>query len=697
MQDKQEKIKRKTQKVIDNNGSTPLAHLDVAMETNEKLEELVNPERVQKMEIMGAEIITIKGAKGDKGDTGEQGLQGEQGIQGIKGDKGEQGIQGLKGETGEKGKDGIDGKDGKDGQNGTDGKDGSPDTAGELATKLETLEGDDRLSINAIKGIDFVKTADFKLAMSNIKGFMPYGNGSSSSSTASLAIGSAITGATAGSVLFAGAGGLLSQDNTNFNWNNTTKQLTLSSSLTGSQATNGLSITPTWNTTGNPVALSVNITNTASGTASKLFDFQTNSVSKLSLTPGGLLQFGVTGTGGVQSHSINPVIYMGTNIVGLTSGNGDLMLSGRQGYGIGFQTSASGATVLRLAILNNGTIQLAGGAIVTGDPVFTGTNNSGQTGPALNNSGSGGGTSVNLYLRTAGTDRASIGAFNTGDFIIRTGGSTEAVRINATQKVGIGVNAPTAWLHLKAGTTAASTAPLKFNSGSLMTAPEIGAVEFLTDRWYGTITTGTTRKEFTMNDIPLTSGQVPYVASNGLLTSNSSMTTDGSGGLTIAGAFSAGSYTDFTSTPFSTSNGITVSLSNQLLASVMSVTADAATSITAGIVDTNAQGFGGNKHFYGRVLESSGTFSGTSSVTLGDDGNFFAMGSGTLDEINLTGWDNGSEISLYFPAGGTITNNFTPTGGYGPFLILAGANKTVTAGGIVKFILLNGNWMEVAS
>jgi hypothetical protein len=47
---------------------------------------------------------------------------------------------------------------------------------------------------------------------------------------------------------------------------------------------------------------------------------------------------------------------------------------------------------------------------------------------------------------------------------------------------------------VRAGTTAAGTAPIKLTSGSLMTAPEAGAIEFLTDRFYVTQTTSTTRK-----------------------------------------------------------------------------------------------------------------------------------------------------------------------------------------------------------
>ncbi len=77
------------------------------------------------------------------------------------------------------------------------------------------------------------------------------------------------------------------------------------------------------------------------------------------------------------------------------------------------------------------------------------------------------------------------------------------------QKVGINI-APTAQLTLGAGATAASSAPLKFTSGSLNTSAEVGAVEFLTDTWYGTITTGTTRKAFAFTDITINSQSDSY-------------------------------------------------------------------------------------------------------------------------------------------------------------------------------------------
>jgi hypothetical protein len=56
------------------------------------------------------------------------------------------------------------------------------------------------------------------------------------------------------------------------------------------------------------------------------------------------------------------------------------------------------------------------------------------------------------------------------------------------QHVNTGVDAPTNGGHqvvtIAAGTTAANTAPLTFTSGSLMTTPQAGSVEFLTDRLY---------------------------------------------------------------------------------------------------------------------------------------------------------------------------------------------------------------------
>jgi hypothetical protein len=89
----------------------------------------------------------------------------------------------------------------------------------------------------------------------------------------------------------------------------------------------------------------------------------------------------------------------------------------------------------------------------------------------------------------------------------------------------VGVNTiPTAKLHIGAGSATANTAPLKFTSGTLLSSAEAGAMEFLTDNAYITITTGAARKEFTLNDITLTSTRVPIATTNGRLTDLSTFT-----------------------------------------------------------------------------------------------------------------------------------------------------------------------------
>lgn len=66
---------------------------------------------------------------------------------------------------------------------------------------------------------------------------------------------------------------------------------------------------------------------------------------------------------------------------------------------------------------------------------------------------------------------------------------------------GVGIlTTPTAKLHLAAGTATASTAPLKLSSGTNLTVPESGAVEWDGSRLYITQTSGPTRKTIAYSD-----------------------------------------------------------------------------------------------------------------------------------------------------------------------------------------------------
>ena len=104
-------------------------------------------------------------------------------------------------------------------------------------------------------------------------------------------------------------------------------------------------------------------------------------------------------------------------------------------------------------------------------------------------------------------------------------GPIEAVRILQNGKVGRGVTAPTAGLHLAAGSATQYTAPLKFTSGTSLTTAEAGAMEFTTDDLFFTITTGAARKGIVLDDgTRLTATRVPFATTNGRLVDDADLT-----------------------------------------------------------------------------------------------------------------------------------------------------------------------------
>ena len=124
----------------------------------------------------------------------------------------------------------------------------------------------------------------------------------------------------------------------------------------------------------------------------------------------------------------------------------------------------------------------------------------------------------------------------TNDFILQrvdaTGGFT-AFTWSATATTANVVNP----IYFPAGTATAGTAPIYLQSGPLLSVSVIGATEFLTDKLYFTITTGTARKEIALLDAALTSGRVLFATTNGRLVDSSNLTYTAVTGLqVIAGA-----------------------------------------------------------------------------------------------------------------------------------------------------------------
>lgn len=97
-----------------------------------------------------------------------------------------------------------------------------------------------------------------------------------------------------------------------------------------------------------------------------------------------------------------------------------------------------------------------------------------------------------------------------------------AVIIDTNNRVGVGTSAPTAVLHLKAGTASANTAPLKFSSGTNLATPEAGAVEFDGTNYFAT--TGSTRYKLSRTLEGSTTHDFGTIANNSSATTTVSVT-----------------------------------------------------------------------------------------------------------------------------------------------------------------------------
>lgn len=193
---------RRARKIVDSGMSTPLAHLDVAMETNDRLEELTQaikdipqveiPETVipeyptsieinNLPEIQKVELVNPPKEKDDK----EQLKLLKQIADEIK-KKEEYAYdieidsvlkEQLRGYTPVKGVDYFDGKD------------GTEITPSEIVEKLESLDGDERLDVSSVRGTEaLIEDIAKKIAKEEVKKVKPqrvtmYSGGSSSSSS----------------------------------------------------------------------------------------------------------------------------------------------------------------------------------------------------------------------------------------------------------------------------------------------------------------------------------------------------------------------------------------------------------------------------------------------------------------------------------------------------------------------------------
>lgn len=126
------------------------------------------------------------------------------------------------------------------------------------------------------------------------------------------------------------------------------------------------------------------------------------------------------------------------------------------------------------------------------------------------------GISVYVNGGSTPTTYAYAGIERGGGFTIKMTSSNAS--ITPTVYIGGEFGSAPDRITIAAGTT--SIAPFQMASSPLTTGGNIrgGQFTYLSDKFYGAITTGPAHKEFTLNDGSLTSGRVPYATTNGRLT-----------------------------------------------------------------------------------------------------------------------------------------------------------------------------------
>lgn len=98
----------------------------------------------------------------------------------------------------------------------------------------------------------------------------------------------------------------------------------------------------------------------------------------------------------------------------------------------------------------------------------------------------------------------------------------------------------------------------------------------------------------------------------------------------------------------------------------------------------------GGTRFDGRVIGGQGAdATGTTTITLGADGNTFEVtGSSTINAIITTGWNNGSEITLGFSSTTLLKHNTAGSGTSAVMLLAGSADFSVTANDLITLKLM---------
>jgi len=442
----------------------------------------------------------------------------------------------------------------------------------------------------------------------------------------------------------------------------------------------------TWDASGNPATVAVGtaghvLTSNGSGAAPT---FQAPAGGGSSSGATGSIQFS-NGSGGFSSDTSN-LFWDDTNnmleIAGNTGSNYGILMTGT-GYGIsiappGTQTGALNAVnvvgdytgLITNNITNTNTttggakLQLSVATSSTGDPYVAMTVGDQNYVFGIDNS-----DANNIFVIGQGTSPSGITTpnFALNGFLTGVGGVTN----------------PTSKLHLPAGTATANTSPLKFTSGTALTTPEDGAVEYHGSHLYFTI--GSTRYQLDQQSGGSTSwADLTSGTQTGSLTAT--LATNETFAMNYAGGAFAFYADDATSTfkAFSKNQSHSIDVNNSDIRIISGTSRLQYAGGSLRIYDSDAT------HYVSIQTAATGTLTTNLSLTLpsttGSSNNVLVTdGAGTLswaDANTISGDVDGpagavdSEIVLFSGISGKVIKRAT---GSGLVTATAGVYGTVTA------------------